>query len=314
MTFLKSKRGILNLDDYSTKLEAEFKFLNVSGDMMNGDLNMQNHRILNLPDPIEETEPCSKKYCEANFLSSTGNAMKGDLNMQRNKIINLPEPTSSAEACTKKYCDDRLANHNPFSEYLIKSPNCIKLKTNICMDGKKITNLAKPTDLKQAATKEYVDETIPKIITFRVNTHQQSLNVNVNKVLLNVYVIDDKFDNVTDVNQLIITLTPRFGNICITRNEMSVPDIHISSVLFVPRNNVKSLKISFIITSCSNSLLRHFILNGHVIITPNVQYSDATAEHVIHGATEESSSNREATQNQFRSLDSELQRNIQADS
>jgi len=298
MTYLKSKRRPFNLEDYSTKLEAEIKFLNVSGDIMNGDLNMQNNRILNLPDPIQESEACSKKYCSDNFLSSTEPELKGDLNMQRKKIINLPEPISPAEACTKKYCDDRLANFNPLSDYLIKDSKCIKLKTNICMDGKKINNLAKPTDLKQAATKEYVDETIPKIITFRVNTQQQNINISANKIQLTVYIVDNKFDAVNDVDQLNIVLTPRFGNLCVSRNELTVPDVHISNVLFIPRNNVKTLKINFIVTSCLNDVLRHFIFNGIVIITPDNKCSDATAEHVNNTAT------------QFRSIDSEILRNI----
>ena len=275
MTYLKSKRKAYNLDDYSTKLEAEIKFLNVSGDVMNGDLNMQGNKIINLPEPTEETEPCSKKFCEANFLSLTGNAMKGDLNMQRNKIINLPEPTSSAEACTKKYCDDLLVNYNPYSEYLIRSPNCIKLKTNICMDGKKIFNLAKPTDLRQAANKEYVDEIVPKIIPFKIDTREQNLNISANKILFKILINDPKLEDVTNVNQLVINIFPKFGNICYDGASASLPELHVSTIALAPLNNIKHLQIGLLITSCGNTTLSHFTIDGFIFIMQTVAFAEA---------------------------------------
>ena len=34
---------------------------------MQGNINMANHKIINLPDPTRPTEPVTKRYVEANF-------------------------------------------------------------------------------------------------------------------------------------------------------------------------------------------------------------------------------------------------------
>ena len=64
MTHLKSKTDNLNLSAYATKIESELKYINTSGDKMNGDIDMQSNKITNLPTPSYENEPSTKKYVD----------------------------------------------------------------------------------------------------------------------------------------------------------------------------------------------------------------------------------------------------------
>ena len=44
-----------------------------------GDLNMNNHRILNVIDPTDPTDLVNKRYADGRFVSKSGDAMIGNL-------------------------------------------------------------------------------------------------------------------------------------------------------------------------------------------------------------------------------------------
>ena len=47
-----------------SKVEAEIKYVNQSGDFMEGDLNMNHFKIINLPEPAGSSEAVNKEYCD----------------------------------------------------------------------------------------------------------------------------------------------------------------------------------------------------------------------------------------------------------
>ena len=73
---------------------------------MEGDLNADNHQIINLSDPTDDGDVINKRYLESttnNFLRRDG----GELNLSNNKIVNVANPTSAQDVLTKQYADSR---------------------------------------------------------------------------------------------------------------------------------------------------------------------------------------------------------------
>ena len=86
-------------------------FLKIDGtNNMEGDLNADNHKIINLSDPVDDGDVINKRYLESttnNFFRRDGSDSMGDLNLSNNKIVNVANPTSAQDAVTKHYVDSR---------------------------------------------------------------------------------------------------------------------------------------------------------------------------------------------------------------
>ena len=87
-------------------------YLKIDGsNFMTGDLNMNEQKVKNMLDPINEQDGVNKRFLEAqlhDYLKTDGqNPMTFDLNMNNHKIINLRDTTGSSfdsEAVNKKIC------------------------------------------------------------------------------------------------------------------------------------------------------------------------------------------------------------------
>ena len=92
-------------------------FLKTDGsNFMTGDLNMNEQKVKNMLDPVNEQDGVNKRFLEAqlhDYLKTDGqNPMTFDLNMNNYKIINLRDTTGSSfdsEAVNKKYVDAEIA-------------------------------------------------------------------------------------------------------------------------------------------------------------------------------------------------------------
>ena len=108
------------------------------------DINMNDNRIYGLPLPTGLQQPATKKYVDDNALPLSGGTMKGSFSMSGNRIYNLPIPTGSQQPPTKEYTE---------IFFLRKTGN---ETTDYNADGKKLVNLADPTNDNDAANKGYV--------------------------------------------------------------------------------------------------------------------------------------------------------------
>ena len=96
-------------------------FVAKSGDTMTGTINMNNNRIVRLPDPQLADEPVTRKFLTQTntlfyniFLDLDGNAqMRGNIKMNDHRITGLTNPPNADdEATNKKYVNDIISKAN----------------------------------------------------------------------------------------------------------------------------------------------------------------------------------------------------------
>ena len=111
-TKLNDKANKSDLNDY-LKLDGTSQ--------MQGNLNMNNKRILRLPDPQLADEPVTRKFLTLTnthffnvFLDLDGNSkMRGNIQMNDKRITGLTNaPNADDEASNKKYVDDNISKSN----------------------------------------------------------------------------------------------------------------------------------------------------------------------------------------------------------
>jgi hypothetical protein len=113
-------------------------------DETSGQFDADALRLENLADPDSDDDAVNKGYADARYVDVAGDTMTG--------ALNLVDPTADDHAAKKKYVDDQDALQ------VTKSGDTMSGELN--MGSNKITNLGTPTSSLDAATKDYVDDTI----------------------------------------------------------------------------------------------------------------------------------------------------------
>ena len=117
----------LNLKADSSDLNNYFK---VDGSVpMSGNLNMNNNRILRLPDPKLADEPATLGYVSKlnnnlfnNYLDLKGTRkMEGNLDMNNHSITNVKSPSNENDCVNKKYTDVSIKKANILSNSILKN-------------------------------------------------------------------------------------------------------------------------------------------------------------------------------------------------
>jgi len=92
--------------------------LSASGFTMQGTININSNKIINLQDPVRNNEPATKNYIDGSFLNkkglTNGFTMGGSIIMNQsspftNKVTHLPAPIDDSDATTKKWVEDDFA-------------------------------------------------------------------------------------------------------------------------------------------------------------------------------------------------------------
>ena len=100
--------------------------LSDAGFTMQGDINMSNNKITNLPDPTLANDPITKQYANRVYLTDSGFTMQDNIGMNNHEVLGLnPVPSDGTSAVSKSYTD---------TVY-------IKKGTSIDMNGHRITGL-----------------------------------------------------------------------------------------------------------------------------------------------------------------------------
>ena len=139
---------------------------------VDSNIDMKNrYRITNLSTPLDGKEPPTKDYVDNTFIDRDGSyPMKGNLNMDNNQILNLPAPTGRKQPTPLAFSDMKYLH--------VAGTN--KMTNNLNMDNKKIINLRPPTSNTDAATKKYVDDSIPDTSSFIKKDGSVSMTNNLN--------------------------------------------------------------------------------------------------------------------------------------
>ena len=157
---MKDQYRILNLkspldaDEPATKQYSDSTFLDRGGGIMSGNLDMNNNRIYNLPNPTGNRQPIPLVTGDFKYLQVNGtNKMLNHLNMDNKKIIFLSTPTTDTDAATKKYVDDNSGNVDlrPY----FKKDGSVAMTGNINANNNKIINIPQPRSNNEPVTRIY---------------------------------------------------------------------------------------------------------------------------------------------------------------
>ena len=140
-------------------------------------LDIDNHKMENLPDPVDEKDAVNKKYIDGIVESLTlkqglirenggFNLVDSYINMNFNSIRNLGLPKHEADAVPRRFVDEMIkeveekvkkvkekSEERPF----FKENGNYQALFSINMGFNRLLNLHKPTEPHEATTKEYVD-------------------------------------------------------------------------------------------------------------------------------------------------------------
>ena len=137
-------------------------------------LDIDNHKMENLPDPVDEKDAVNKKYIDGiveNLTLKQGlvrenggfNLVDSYINMNFHNIRNVGLPKDESDAVPKRFVDNIIKEVSPF----LKENGNYQTSTSIDMKFNKLFNLQKPTEPYDAVTKDYVD-----YITKEINEKQ----------------------------------------------------------------------------------------------------------------------------------------------
>ena len=140
-------------------------------------LDIDNHKMENLPDPVDEKDAVNKKYIDGiveNLTLKQGlvrenggfNLVDSYINMNFNNIRNVGLPKDESDAVPRRFVDEMIKEvEEKVKKVKEKSEERLFFKENgnyqalfsINMGFNRLLNLHKPTEPHEATTKEYVD-------------------------------------------------------------------------------------------------------------------------------------------------------------
>ena len=158
-------------------------------------LDIDNHKMENLPDPVDEKDAVNKKYIDGiveNLTLKQGlirenggfNLVDSYINMNFHNIRNVGLPKDESDAVPRRFVDDVVkeveekiqkikekSEERPF----LKENGNYQASTSINMNLNKLLNLQKPTEPYDAATKDYVDY-IEKEVDEKIQNQFKEIN------------------------------------------------------------------------------------------------------------------------------------------
>ena len=140
-------------------------------------LDIDNHKMENLPDPVDNKDAVNKKYIDGiveNLTLKQGlirenggfNLVDSYINMNFQNIRNVGLPKDEADAVPRRFVDSEIRaveekiqkiKENSEERPFLKENENYQASTSINMNFNKLLNLQKPTEPYDAATKDYVD-------------------------------------------------------------------------------------------------------------------------------------------------------------
>ena len=148
----------VDAQDVTTKNFTENTYVNVTGDLMSGNLQMGTNDITGVDSvqglnaPAGNNHAVNKQYADDTFVDAAGDNMTGDLAMGTNMVSGLGAPISDDHAARKGYVDDQDALQ------VTKAGD--SMSGTLAMGVNKVTSAAVPSVGTDLTNKTYVDSQI----------------------------------------------------------------------------------------------------------------------------------------------------------
>ena len=153
---MKDRFRILNFkapidsDEPATEQYPDSHFFYRDGShSMIGDVNMNNNKIIGLPNPDGDKQPVTREYGNAKYLKIDGTSvMEGGINMNNKQLYNLQSvPTDFSQATSKYYVDNNF----------IRKDGSVAMNGDFNTGSHKILNLRTPSTNSEPTTKRCLD-------------------------------------------------------------------------------------------------------------------------------------------------------------
>ena len=154
-------------DELKKKPNTDTVVLRDGSQTMTGNLDMNNQRIINVANPISETDVVNKRYFEthvnnidlSDYSKRDGTVpMTGNLDMSLNKIINCGQPTGARDVTNKAYVDSEVGK-------TLKLDGSGVMTSVLDMNNQRIINLGNATHDQDAITLKQVNDGIATVST-----------------------------------------------------------------------------------------------------------------------------------------------------
>ena len=154
-------------DELDKKPNTDTVVLRDGSQTMTGNLDMNNKRIINVANPISETDVVNRRYFEthvnnidlSDYLKRDGTvSMTGNLDMSLNKIINCGQPTGARDVTNKAYVDSEVGK-------TLKLDGSGVMTSVLDMNNQRIINLGNATHNQDAITLKQVNDGIATVST-----------------------------------------------------------------------------------------------------------------------------------------------------
>ena len=160
-------------DELDKKPNTDTVVLRDGSQTMTGNLDMNNKRIINVTNPISETDVVNKRYFEthvnnidlSDYLKRDGTvSMTGPLDMGDRKIIDCGQPTGTRDVTNKAYVDSEVGKKPDINQVILRDGSNT-MTSVLDMNNQRIINLGNATHNQDAITLKQVNDGIATVST-----------------------------------------------------------------------------------------------------------------------------------------------------
>ena len=160
-------------DELDKKPNTDTVVLRDGSQTMTGNLDMNKKRIINVANPISETDVVNKRYFEthvnnidlSDYLKRDGTvSMTGPLDMGGRKIIDCGQPTGTRDVTNKAYVDSEVGKKPDINQVILRDGSNT-MTSVLDMNNQRIINLGNATHNQDAMTLKQVNDGIATVST-----------------------------------------------------------------------------------------------------------------------------------------------------
>ena len=179
------------------------------GGKMQASINMDNHTIFNVKDPLQADQATNKKYVDNQLVKKLDKEV--DIDMKNNSIVNLKFPSNQKDATNVEFVNKRLSETQ--KEYL-KLDGTTSMSGDLNLNNNKIINLQTDyRDSKSAVNVNFVENeitTLRNLVTQKI--HESQITNSGQKRDAFRYLMEDTDESSSENNIKVLDITDFSGS------------------------------------------------------------------------------------------------------